>query len=59
MPCVGRCEPCRLSGSAARLEDGYWTAPYYDCGGFHPMWMITYAVPFFGWDDLKHSVEFK
>ncbi|XP_043191274.1 uncharacterized protein LOC122388848 [Amphibalanus amphitrite] len=44
---------------AAKLEDGYWTAPYFDCGGFHPMWMITYAAPFFGWDDLKHSVEFK
>ncbi|XP_037078702.1 uncharacterized protein LOC119099747 [Pollicipes pollicipes] len=44
---------------AAKLEDGYWSPPYYDCHGFHPMWMITYAVPFFGWDDLKHSVEFK
>ncbi|KAJ8952914.1 hypothetical protein NQ318_006531 [Aromia moschata] len=43
----------------ARLEHGYWTAPYYDCHGKVPMWKIKYVAPFFGWDSLKVKLEFK
>lgn len=44
---------------AAKLEDGYWTQPYFDCNGKVPKWFITYAIPFFGWDSLKAKLEFK
>lgn len=44
---------------AAQLGDGYWTSPYFDCGGKVPKWVITYAAPFFGWDSLKSNLEFK
>ena len=45
--------------SAANLEQGHWTAPYYDCDGLVKMWKITYAAPFFGWDSLRNRIEFK
>ena len=44
---------------AAELRHGYWTSPYFDCGGFHNNWIITYAVPFFGPDAIKANLEFK
>lgn len=44
---------------AATLTDGFWTQPYYDCDGKVPMWLIAYAVPFFGWDSLRAKLEFK
>jgi G protein-coupled receptor 158 len=34
-------------------EDGFWSKPYYDCGGAN-IWMITYTVPFFGFEDGKY-----
>merc|ERR1712018_3905 len=38
---------------AANLEQGIWTPPYFDCTGVgKPMWKITYASPFFGWNSL-------
>lgn len=43
----------------ARLEHGYWSAPYFDCYGKVPMWKIKYVAPFFGWDSLKVKLEFK
>lgn len=46
-----------LQYSAAQLEHGYWSAPYYDCG-LHNQWLISYASPFFGWDRLKLRLEF-
>ena len=27
-------------------EDGYWTQPYFDCGG-GDVWMVTFSMPFF------------
>ncbi|KAL5008798.1 hypothetical protein ScPMuIL_014379 [Solemya velum] len=33
----------------AKLSDGYWTKPYYDCGG-GDVWMVTYLAPIFGLD---------
>jgi len=30
----------------ASIGDGYWTNPYYDCGG-GDIWMVTYAAPIF------------
>lgn len=44
---------------AAKVDDGYWTSPYFDCNGKVPMWKVKYAVPFFGWDSLKVKLEFK
>ncbi|KAK7868072.1 hypothetical protein R5R35_005539 [Gryllus longicercus] len=44
---------------AGNLDHGYWTTPYFDCDGKVPMWAITYAAPFFGWDSLKAKLEFK
>lgn len=44
---------------AANLDHGYWTAPYFDCDGKVPKWVITYASPFFGWDSLRANLEFK
>ncbi|XP_072169538.1 metabotropic glycine receptor-like [Diadema setosum] len=35
------------------LSDGYWTKPYFDCGG-GDVWMVTFSVPFF-WADLDPS----
>merc|ERR1711988_1485890 len=43
----------------ANLEQGVWTAPYYDCKGLVKKWIITYAAPFFGFDSLRDRVEFK
>ena len=39
-------------------DDGRWSMPYYDCGGGN-IWMITYTVPFFGYDRIKRSYVFK
>lgn len=44
---------------AANIEQGLWTAPYFDCKGLVKMWKITYAAPFFGWDSLRNRIEFK
>ncbi|TRY60951.1 hypothetical protein TCAL_16346, partial [Tigriopus californicus] len=34
-------------------EDGAWSKPYYDCGGGN-IWMMTYTVPFFGFENGKY-----
>nr|CAD7260338.1 unnamed protein product [Timema shepardi] len=44
---------------AANLNHGYWTTPYFDCEGKVPKWVITYSVPFFGWDSIRAKLEFK
>ena len=28
------------------IDDGYWTQPYFDCGG-GDVWMVTFSMPFF------------
>lgn len=43
----------------AKLDDGLWSPPYYDCDGKVPMWKVQYSAPFFGWDSLKAKLEFK
>lgn len=48
-----------LQYKAAEMEHGHWTSPYFDCGGFHNDWIITYSSPFFGWDSLHSRLEFK
>jgi hypothetical protein len=30
-------------------DDGKWSKPYFDCGGGN-IWMMTYTVPFFGYN---------
>ncbi len=34
-------------------QDGKWTNPYYDCGGGN-IWMMTYTVPFFGFENGRY-----
>ena len=36
-----------------KYEDGAWTKPYYDCGGGN-IWMMTYTVPFFGFENGQY-----
>ncbi|XP_074645793.1 metabotropic glycine receptor-like [Tubulanus polymorphus] len=38
---------------SVRYEDGHWSLPYFDCGGGN-IWMMTYTVPFFGYDAHKN-----
>ncbi|XP_071820444.1 probable G-protein coupled receptor CG31760 isoform X2 [Apostichopus japonicus] len=35
------------------LDDGYWTKPYFDCGG-GDVWMVTFSMPFF-WSDVDET----
>lgn len=44
---------------AANINHGYWSQPQFDCDGYVKKWLITYSVPFFGWDSLKVKLEFK
>ncbi|XP_013142311.1 PREDICTED: uncharacterized protein LOC106106296 [Papilio polytes] len=44
---------------AANIKHGHWTQPYYDCEGPLKQWVVTYASPFFGWDNVKVKLEFK
>ncbi len=45
-------EPPRI-----KITDGYWTKPYFDCGGGN-VWMVTLSVPFFVPEpSAKHSVN--
>ncbi|GAB6025628.1 hypothetical protein CHUAL_011354 [Chamberlinius hualienensis] len=37
-------------------EDGRWSKPYFDCGGGN-IWMLTYTVPFFGYDNGTYSFK--
>lgn len=32
-----------------KIEDGFWTKPYFDCGG-GDIWMVTYTTPIFSLD---------
>ena len=41
-----------------KYEHGRWNNPYYDCGGGN-IWMMTYTVPFFGFDHTKNAYYFK
>ena len=43
---------------AVGYEDGEWHKPYYDCGGGN-IWMMTYTVPFFGYDHVNNEYYFK
>lgn len=44
---------------AAVFEDGFWSAPYFDCNLLND-WVITYSVPFFGLskDKLASGLQF-
>lgn len=44
---------------AGNIDSGFWTTPRFECNGLVKKWLITYAVPFFGWDSLKVNLEFK
>ncbi|KAK2715050.1 hypothetical protein QYM36_009890, partial [Artemia franciscana] len=48
-----------ISYRAAEMRHGWWSPPYFDCGGFVEKWVVTYSAPFFGWDSLKTRLQFK
>lgn len=54
-----RIETSDYSYVSPNLESGYWTSMYYDCDGPVNRWLITYAAPFFGWDEQGTHAEFK
>lgn len=41
---------------SVKYEDGRWSKPYYDCGGGN-IWMLTYTVPFFGYDNGSYHFK--
>lgn len=43
---------------SVQYKDGQWTKPYYDCGGGN-IWMMTFTVPFFGYDQQGQQYIFK
>lgn len=44
---------------APNEEDGWWSAPYFDCNGYVNEWVITYSIPFFGQNNIGSAIEFK
>ncbi|KAK3085703.1 hypothetical protein FSP39_007558 [Pinctada imbricata] len=44
---------------APHVGQGIWTRPYFRCDGRVNRWVITYAVPFIGMDNLRTSLKFK
>ncbi|CAG0879672.1 unnamed protein product [Cyprideis torosa] len=44
---------------APNISHGWWSAPYFDCDGFHNAWVLTYAAPFFGLDSIREAIVFK
>lgn len=44
---------------APSVEDGLWSAPYFDCNGYVNDWIISYSVPFFGQNSIGSAIEFK
>ncbi|KAK3597891.1 hypothetical protein CHS0354_029475 [Potamilus streckersoni] len=42
----------------ALLKDGYWTYPYFDCGG-GDIWMVTYTSPIFFIDRQNETPQFR
>ena len=44
---------------APKEEDGWWSAPYFDCDSYINDWILTYSVPFFGLNSIGTAIEFK
>lgn len=44
---------------APKEEDGWWSAPYFDCDSYVNEWIITYSIPFFGLNSIGSAIEFK
>ncbi|XP_071162558.1 metabotropic glycine receptor-like [Mytilus edulis] len=42
----------------AKLEDGHWTKPYFDCGG-GDIWMVTFSSPIFSLDLKRGRPKFQ
>lgn len=50
--------PVREDAILSLYEDGHWSKPYFDCGGAD-IWMMTYTVPFFGYNHQTRTYHFK
>ncbi|XP_075679611.1 uncharacterized protein LOC113789532 [Dermatophagoides pteronyssinus] len=46
-----------LQYKAATLVNGQWSTPYYDCGGYHNRWLISYGAPFFNKDKVSGRLQ--
>ena len=42
----------------AKMKDGHWTKPYFDCGAGN-IWMMTFSSPIFGRNKQSGEAEFK
>lgn len=42
----------------ADRSSGYWTKPYYDCGGGN-VWMVTYLAPLLGLNPERDEAFFQ
>ena len=42
-------DPVAENSLSIGYNDGHWGKPYFDCKG-GDIWMMTYTVPFFGYD---------
>ncbi len=58
-PSIQKFELYPLYYKAPNEEDGWWSAPYFDCGGFVNDWIMTYSIPFFGLNSIRSDLEFK
>ncbi|ESO96905.1 hypothetical protein LOTGIDRAFT_214442 [Lottia gigantea] len=54
-----RFEHFPLRYKAPEYKDGYWTNPRFKCDGRVDRWIVTYVIPFFGWDGVKRKIQFK
>lgn len=46
-----------LQYKAATMTHGQWSAPYFDCGGYHNRWLISYGAPFFSKNKVSNQLQ--
>ena len=51
-------DPVEVETILSTYEDGSWSKPYFDCRG-GDIWMMTYTVPFFGFNVTSQQYYFK
>ncbi|XP_074642208.1 uncharacterized protein LOC141899673 [Tubulanus polymorphus] len=44
---------------APNIDDGHWSVPFFKCDGRFDLWLLTYSVPFFGFNNLRTKHVFK
>ena len=51
-------DPIEVETILSTYDDGHWSKPYFDCKG-GDIWMMTYTVPFFGFNTTSQRYYFK